>query len=106
MLFIEYPGSERLAWDGASLYVAGDTGWCSRLLPHRSDIVGGKRRPTFRNHLLEARGDALLVGRTLRNDSQLSTSSWDVSCRPSDRFVRREGGLLSPERTTYLQDSA
>jgi hypothetical protein len=64
MTHIDYPGCERLAWDGPALYAASDTGWCGCLLPHEFFVVGGRRRRTFRHDLLEVKNGAVLVGRS------------------------------------------
>jgi len=65
MMRIDYPGCERLAWDVDVLYAASDRGWCSRLVPQRVDLFGGKQIATFHNWLLEADGVSVLVGRRM-----------------------------------------
>jgi hypothetical protein len=109
MMHIDYPGCEQLAWDGQCLYAASDWGWCSRLLPDRCDIIGGKRRSEFSNRLLEAKGDTLLVGRSMLPQAaakQTLRSKWVE--RP-DRFVCRVGcqnSVSGDDGTVFLEDPA
>jgi hypothetical protein len=105
MNFLDFPGCDRIAWDGPTLYAVNNAGWCSQLLPQQATVFAGRSRPTFRHDLLEAKGDLILVGRDVLAEVAGLLTIGLIPDEPSGWYVRRRCNVgFSRREITVLED--